>query len=181
MYAFLVCFFVKKRSILSLYKKNVLYLIIVISLVYLTIYYLSGIKFGYLQSHKFSFSIIFKYILPFSAIIISSELIRHVFLAQNKKCVDLIAYISSILIDYLMVYNVFSFNNFNMFIDIMSLTLLPSIMFNILYHNLSKEYGLWPGISFRLVLTLYPFIIPIIPNTPESLVSLFNLFVPLLI
>ena len=45
--AVIVPLFIKKRNILSINKQQVLMLMSVISLVYLMLYYLSGIKFGF--------------------------------------------------------------------------------------------------------------------------------------
>ena len=146
------------------------------------IYYLSGLKFGFRQSlYPFSFKIILEYILPYTVIIVCSEIIRYIFLAQNNKQADIISFVSCVLVDFLMTYNLFSINNLNSFMDAVGLTLFPSITANVLFHYLSKNYGFVPNMIFRLATTLYIYIISFVPSTPDSLVALFKLLIPLLI
>ena len=181
LFAFSLYKFVKKRSVLSIHKKEVILLISVFGVVYLMIYYLFGIKFGFLKSYVFNFELIIKSILPTTIIIISCEVIRYVFLAQKRKEIDIVTFICCILIDFMLVYNIYSFKNFNSFMDAIGLTILPSITFNILYHSLSKNYGFIPNIIFRLITSLYLYIIPVVPATPDSLVAIFKLLLPLFI
>lgn len=181
-YTILIFIFIKKRSIVSIYYKQVLYLLIVIGLVYLMIYYLSGIKFGFVGAkHIMSLKVVIEFILPLTVILISSELIRYVLLSQNNKVINIISILCNILIDFMLVSNIFLFTNFNTFVDAVGIILLPSIISNYLYHNLSKNYGSMPNIAFRLITTLYLYIIPVVPATPDSLMALFKLLSPLLI
>ena len=180
-YTVLTLVLIKKRSVLSIHKKEVTLIVSIIALVYLMIYYLSGIKFGFYSANNISFEVIFKQMIPLIITIISSELIRYVFLAQKRKSVDIITFICFVLIDFLMVYNVYSFTNINVFMDAIGLVLLPAITFNILYNNLSKNYGYMPNIIFKLITTLYIYFISFAPSTPDSLVALFKLLIPLII
>ena len=74
--AFCVCFLIKKRGILSIYKRQVLLIMSVIGALYVVLYYLSGITFGFGRSLAFGWSTFFEYILPITSIIVSTEIIR---------------------------------------------------------------------------------------------------------
>ena len=83
--------FIKKRSILSINKQQVRMLMSVIAALYLMLYYLTGLRFGYYRSgYKLNLYYILNYILPIAVIIVSTELIRYVVRAQNSKLADVI-------------------------------------------------------------------------------------------
>lgn len=145
-------------------------------------YYLSGIKFGFKNSlYPYSTKVLLEYVLPYVVIIVCSEIVRYVFLAQNNRQVNIITFISFVLVDFLMAYNIFSINSLNSFMDAVGMTLFPSITANILYCYLSKNFGAIPNVIFKLGTTLYIYIISFVPSTPDSLVALFKLLLPLLI
>ena len=181
-YSFLSLFYIKKRKILSIHKKEILGLITVISVVYIMLFYLLGLKFGF---HKTLYPLttknFFVYILPTIIIIISIELIRYVFVIQDDYHAKIISYIVCIIADYLMIYNIYSFTSLNIAMDIIGITLLPSITFNILYHFLSNNYGFYPNIISKLITGLYVYILPISPLLPESLKALGKLLFPLVV
>ena len=177
-----VCQLIKKRSTLLITKKEVFLITLVSGLLYVMIYYLSGLFYGfYRNSIPFNIETILLWVIPTSLIIITNEIIRSVLLMQKNKFASVVSYVISILMESLLFYNLWNISTFNYFMDFVGLTLLPAITWNILYHYLSSRYGAKPNIAIRLIITLYPFIIPVIPQTPESLVAFFKLLIPLLI
>ena len=61
----LICFFVKKRTALSMYKGQVLIILIACALLYVMLLYLSSIKLGYINSFaSLSPAILFKQTIP---------------------------------------------------------------------------------------------------------------------
>jgi signal peptidase len=65
--------------------------------------------------------------------------------------------------------------------DVVAVTLFPSIIANLLYHYLTKRYGMYPNMVYRLLITLYVYLIPYIPNVPNVIFAFANIFVPILI
>mgnify|MGYP003292864235 CR=1 FL=1 len=176
----LIFFLIKKRNVKSVYSNQILLIMVVMGISYLIIYYLSGLKFGFYQAENvFSLLTLIKYILPISAVIISFELIRNIFIAQENKLLTVLSFVCALLVDFLLDFN--GISTFNGFMDIVGLTLMPSIMFNLLYHYLSKNYGWMPSTIFRLIITIYIYIIPFLPSTPDSLMALAKLLIPLFI
>ena len=60
-----------------------------------------------------------------------------------------------------------------------ALILLPTISKNLSYTYVSKKMGYKPIIIFDLVFSLYPYIIPVLPNPSEYVMSIIYLLVPI--
>ena len=86
LYAVIVKYVIRKRSKYSIYQKKELLLLILLAFIYLIIFYMFGMYVGYKPATvKFSFTNIFKYILPVAVIIVSTEFIRSRFLTGKTK------------------------------------------------------------------------------------------------
>ena len=173
--------FIKKRSVLSYNKKQVLGLMIVIALVYVMLLYISGLHFGFMSSYSSFGKSLYSLILPSTVIIITIEMVRSVMLAQNNKAVNILCFISCVFADVLMLYSLNGVTTFNRFMDIVGLTFLPAITANLLYHHVSGKYGVLPNILFRLIITLYAYILPVVPAITEVLTSLLKLILPMIV
>jgi hypothetical protein len=83
------CILIKKRNILSINKGTVLMLMTLISLLYLVLFYLSGLKFDfYKTNYVLNFKLFLNSILPIASIIVASEVVRYVMRSQNSKIAD---------------------------------------------------------------------------------------------
>lgn len=172
-------FYIKKRSILSINKREVTMLMGLIGVVYIVLYYLTGINFGFFSN---PYWIDFSYIVPVIIIIVSTEINRYVVRAQNTKNIDdVLCYLTCVIAEVLVFGTVFRIRTFNNFMDFVGITLFPAIIANLLYHYLSKRYGMYPNIVYRLITTLYAYLIPVVPALPDSLFAFANLFIPILI
>jgi len=181
-FAVAVYFLIKKRPILSINKNAVLLLMLAMGAVCLVLYYLTGTHFGfYKSSTPLTVGSFFKRILPISAIIITTEFIRYVLLGQNARLMGMVAYLSGVLSEILVFATFDSMTSFNRFVDAIGLYLLPAITANLLYNFLAKDYGFLPGTVYRLIMTLYPYVLPVYPQTPDAIVSLAKLLLPLFI
>jgi len=169
---------VKKRAVPSIHRRSVLMLISVISVVYLVIYYLSGLFFGFYKNIYF---LNFGYLIPVTVIIILSEVIRFIMRSQDDTAADLLSYFSCIVAEALIFGNLYSITGFNSFMDFFAITLFPAVIANTLFHYLSKRYGILPNIVFRLVTTLYAYILPIISALPDAIFAFARLLVPVFI
>ena len=179
-FAFITYLLIKKRSVLSIHKGQVTFVIFIFGLIFLMLYYIFGIKFGFIKNPYFFNSVsIFQYIIPYFVIIVSIEIIRYVFLCQNRKFISILTFISAIIAEILMFNNLLMITSFNRFMDLVGLYLFPSITGNILYHKVSKQYGFIPNILFRLMSVITPYFIYVSPSTPDSLLALFKLLYPL--
>ena len=175
----ITCILVRKRAIYSVSKKEVLLLMAVMGVIYIILNHMSGIWFGYQEALSFaSTQVFFKYVLPITVIIIAMEMIRSVLLAQKDKIVSVMCYVSCVMADVLMYSSLQGITNFNRFMDLMGLTLLPAITANFLYHYLSRRYGCLPGMVYRLLTTLYVYFVPTTSRMPDALTSVVQIVVP---
>lgn len=172
--------FIKKRSVLSYNKNQVLGLLTVLALVFLMLLYLTGLYFGFMSSYQSFSSSFLQFILPNTIIIISVEIVRRIMLAHGNKAVDILCYLSCLIADVLMSYSLYGIETFNRFMDIVGLTLLPAVTANFLYHYIGRKYGSLPNIVYRLIITVYAYILPVVPAITEALTALIRLILPMI-
>lgn len=180
--AVLVPIFIKKRNILSINKGQVLLIVAVAALVFVMIYYLTGLKFGFYKNpYRLTLTNFFKYVLPIAAIIVTTEIIRLVLVAQKSRAAHMLCYLSCVVAELLICSNLPSVTSFNRFMDLVAGALFPALVANFLYNYLSRRYGMYPNIAFRAIITLHAYLIPVTSGIAESLVHLFKMFLPIVI
>jgi len=174
--------FLKKRPILSINKREVLLLVSLITFVLMALYYISGIWFSFRKNPYASFSLFFTFFIPIAVIIVATEALRYVTRAQNDKRSDVICCLTCIVADMLIcsTANV-AIRSFGNFMELVAETLFPAITANLLYHYITKRYGMYPNLVYRGVTTLYIYIIPYVPAISTSLFAFFDMMTPLAI
>ena len=177
--AVLLPLFIKKRNILSINKNQVLLIMTVIALVYVMLYYLTGLRFGFYKNpYRLTGSNFLKFFLPITLIILSTEVIRYVLMAQRGKLVWTICYLSCLIADMLICTTIPEVTSFNRFMDLVAGTLFPAVLSNLLYNYLTRRYGLYPNLVFRLITVLHGYLFPVTSGISESLVHFFALLLP---
>ena len=89
--------FIKKRPILSMNKGQVLMIMTSIALVYLMLYYLSGLSFGFYKNpYALNLEFFFTYFIPTAVVIVASEIFRYVMRAQEDRTADILCYLSCV-------------------------------------------------------------------------------------
>jgi signal peptidase I len=183
----MVCFVLKKRNAFSIHKRQVTFIMIVFSLLYLGILYFIGLFSGFKMAKIFlSFETLITIIFPLVIIIISSEVIRKIFLAQQIKFYKfnlslIFTFISMVMIDLVLYINIYDLYNLEKFWESLSYVFLSSISCNLLYNYVSSRYGSKGIISYRLITYLYGYIIPIVPDVYIFFNSFFRMLYPYLI
>ena len=164
-YAVVVTHALKKRNILSIYRKQVTILMLVFAVIYLLGFYLMGLYFGYYKAVvQLSTWSVITYIIPLSIIVISSEIIRNVFISQKACLSKLFAFIALVLVDLIVYTNIYDIVTLNGFLNIIGFVLFASVACNLLYNYICARFGHKPIIVYRLLTVLYAYIIPIIPD-----------------
>ena len=173
-YMFVICGKLKKREITSIYKKQVTILMFIFALIYVGGFYLLGLYFGFTKA-KVLLSVwsIFRFIIPLTIIIVSSEIIRKVFLSQKAKIniksqkinISLIlTYISMVLIDLVIYTGVYDLSNLDDLLTALGFVLFASLSCNLLYNYIASRYGSIGNIIFRLIAILFVYVIPVTPD-----------------
>ena len=170
----------KKRAIPSIYGRDVLLIVSVISVLYLVLIYVIGAYLGFVKSPVgLNLANLFSYLLPITLIIVSSELIRAVVLAYDSPLPSALCYLALVLGEVYIHSTLKGIYSFNSFMDFVGIYLFPAIISGFTYQYLSRRYGPMPNIVYRLVTTLYFYIIPWIPNLPDSINAIISLLTPL--
>ncbi len=170
---------IKKRSALSLHKKELLWVLPTFAALGVMLLYLLGIRFGYYKVTVNGETLLYK-VLPFAAIIVGSELIRERLLMQKNRTVNILSFCAFILCEIAMLYDGSPFGRFTSFRNFFASTVFPCIAAGILYHFVSKRYGALPVIIYRILMTLYSVLIPFYPSVPASLLSFLKILFPIL-
>ncbi len=171
--------FIKKQSALSIYKKQVLWVLPTFAALGVMLLYLLGIRFGYYKVTVNLSTFLYK-VLPFAVTITASELIRERLLMQKNSVVNVLSFCIFIICEIAMMYERFSFESFSLFRNFFSGTVFPCIASGVLYHYISKRYGALPVITYRLIITLYGVLIPFYPTVPLSLLCFIRILFPIL-
>lgn len=176
-----VCLLIKKRTSVSVNKREVLLLVSVVASLFAILMHMSGLFFEYYKNPYFvDLDILIKTILPLAAIIVGSEIIRYVLLSQKNKAVSFIAYLICVTLEILMFSSIAGTDTFNKFMDMVGMTFFPALSANVFYHFVSKNYGALPNIVYRLITTLYVYFVPTAVAMPDALSACIKIIFPIL-
>lgn len=166
------------------YTKDIIYNIIIFLLTYFILYYLLGLIVGYTKiSNYINWYGLKNILIPTTLIIIEKEILRYMMLIKTESNKILITTTCLIFI-FLDISTILIHTNFQSSYEtfiFIALTLLPSISSNITFSYISLKTGYKPGLLYLLVMNLYPYIIPIIPNPNEYIISIIRLICPIII
>jgi hypothetical protein len=133
-----------------------------------------GLYFGLVQSKiLFSLNTLIKIIIPLAISIISTEIIRNIFLSQKieiayrSHVVDIspmLTFIGMVLVDLLIYTGVYDLSSLDSFLTALGFVLFSSISCNLLYNYVTSRYDSRGIIVYRLITTLFYYIIPIVPD-----------------
>lgn len=174
-YTIILKLLVKNTKKLSIYKKQIFITLLAFALIYIGVFYLFGL---YVYDFSKAPTILgltttYKFIIPLTLIIISTEVIREAFISQNEKIHILkkeinilqpMTFINTVLIDIIIYARVYDITKFEDFLTLMGFILFASISCNMFYNYITKRYGKNGVIGYKLLTILYLYIIPIIPN-----------------
>lgn len=166
------------------YSKDITLEIIIILMAFFLLYYLSGLLIGYARNTNYlSISFFLNIILPIIFYILIKEFLRYQFLmkASESKFLIIIVCVFFIIIDNTIAFSshIICFNKETFLL--VALTFLPSISENILCSYLGLKFGYKPSIVYLLVINLYKYLLPIIPNPNEYVYSVVFLVLPIII
>ena len=173
-------FLIPKRLARDLPHREVTLVMGLMALLVLMLYYLTGLSYGFYKN-PIPGHFIYRYTIPIALTVISSELLRSIFLQQKKKWVTVFSYIAMTALECLLLSKLNVFDSFTKFRDFTAMILFPALAGNLLYHYLSRHYGMLPNILYRLPITLYVYILGYTPKTPDAFVAFFKLLLPLII
>lgn len=179
----------KKKNTKSLYQKQVFYLMFGFAIIYLALFFFIGIlKNDFLrQPVTFEFKTLYRFIIPISISIITSEIMRSILLSQEGTIriknfqgdiSKILTFVNMVLIDVLIYIGVYDLTSYEQFSAALGIVIFASISCNLFYNYTSKRYGMFGIIVYRMITILYTYIIPITPNIHIYLKSFFRMVYP---
>ena len=163
------------------YMKDILFEVILCLATFFILYFLLGLVVGLARTQNYlTFNGVKNFILPIILFCVLREIFRYNMLCKaegNVLCTILVV-ILFIVFD---ISNDIYYSSFKTQYDILrfvALVLLPSISANVSYSYVSTKMGYIPVIIFDLVFSLFHYVIPILPNPNEYLMSMIYLLVP---
>lgn len=170
----------RKRNILSIHKGPVALIMTVTALMYVMAYYLTGLSFGFYKNpYRLTAANFTKFFLPIAAVIVCTEAVRYVLMAQKDRLAHVACYLSCVMAELLLCSTIPAVTSFSRFMDLVAGTLFPALTANLFYNYLTRRYGPWPNLGFRAITTLHAYLFPVTSGIPESLLHFFHLLLPL--
>lgn len=164
------------------YIKDIILDVIIFLIVFLLLYYLFGILIGFYRSgNYYSFYGLYKFIFPIVCYVLLREYLRYMFMCKSEGSI-LLTVTSILLFIFFDITNLLYFGRFNTYYDIfvfVALYILPAITSNIVFSYITLKVGYKPLMLYSLVINLYPYLLPIVPNPSQYLVSIIDLLLPI--
>ncbi len=163
------------------YTKDILLDTIIFLIVFFMIYYLFGVIIGFAKTgNHYTITGLKTFIIPIAFLIVLEEYLRYMMMckAEGNKIVTVTTILLFIFLDITSVVYYTKFNSkYDTFIFI-ALSLLPAISKNICFSYLVLKTGYKPLMLYQLALSLYYYLIPIVPNPDEYLSSIIQFIIP---
>ena len=164
-------------------KRQIMLLLTGIGVIYVAVLYLIGIFAGFYNATvKLSLWSIWKYIIPYIVIIISSEMIRKKIVLKEDKISKIIILVIMIMLDVILTTNIYNLNTAKDYFTLVSFVIFASIANNLLFNYIEIQYRNAKAIIiYRIITTLYVYVFPIIPDLYIFLESIIKMVVPYII
>lgn len=164
-------------------NKQIAFLFGGMGIIYVAIIYFLGMITGFYSSTvKLSIWSIFNYIIPYIVIIISAEIIRKTVLLKESKYSKIIILIAMVMLDVILTTNIYNLKTAKDYFTLISFVIFASIANNLLFnYMIIKHRNMKAIIIYRLITTLYVYIIPITPDIYIFLESIIRMVIPYLI
>ena len=166
------------------YDKDIILEIIIILISFFLLYYLFGIVIGFAKvKNYFTILSIFKFIVPMIFYIILKEFLRYQLSMKSSESKILLVFVCIL---FIFMDNTIAFASHTLGFNketflLVAVTFLPTITENILCSFLTLKFGYLPSICYLLIMKLYRYFLPIVPNPNEYLYSLIFLLLPIFV
>lgn len=155
--------------------------IIIAVIVYLIVYFLSGLVFGYQYSpYSHSFFKILGNLWSYLPVIVCQEYIRSVLVNYSSRKKYILAIITVLFVAVELNYTEIdkNFSSMATTFEYMSSVLIPSVVKNSLFTYIASIAGYIPNMIYRMVIQAVYFITPIFPNLDWFGIAIFEIVTP---
>ncbi len=165
-------------------KSSVIRIVLASLMAYFIVIYALGLVTGFSKGlSSFTKDIILNGILFDLLLIISQEIIRYIICKNGQKDIKPIAIYTIILIivSIIMHINAYNFSNNEEIFIFISIVVIPAVAQHILCSYITQNASFIPSIIYRLVITLYVYFLPFIPDLGNYLTAVVSVFLPYII
>ena len=151
---------------------------------FFAISYILGFFFGFLKNaYSMALPTIFNNIFAPIIIIICVEFFRYVFINANKDSKEFLSLGVILLILFELFTSVKSFDitDAATVFEVTTASILPIIFKNLVLSYLTYHVGYRPTLIYRLVMDVYPFVLPYIPDLGDYITSMLGICMPILL
>lgn len=166
------------------YTKDIILEIIIFLIIFFILFYLLGIIISFARTNNYyTITALKKFIIPIILYITLREFLRYAILckAQGSRLLIITTALLFIIFD---ITNTLYFSNFTnnyKILTFIGLTLLPAISNNIAFTYITLKTGYKPIIFYALIINLYQYLLPIIPNPDAYLASIIYFILPMIL
>lgn len=181
-YTFLLKMYFDKRNIYKSSYVEANISLIIFGIIFVLSAYAIGIFFNFVKSpYQLGFRSLLINVIPIIVIVICTEIIRYILLSKKYKYNNLITFIITFFIDGIILIDSINTSNLNGILTVIGYVWLSAFFANILYTHISPKYGYSGIILYRLIILLYPYLIPVIPNIYIFLKAFIRMIYPCII
>lgn len=173
-----------RKDTYTFLKKNIVMTITIALIIFFTISYGAGLIIGFLKnSYALNFFSILDNMLAPMIVIVGVELFRYTVICANRESKSFLVFVAIILALFEIFTNIrmVDFNGFASIFKLVTASVLPIFIKNMVLTYLTYEVGYRPALIYRIVMDLYIFIMPIIPNFGDYINSMIGICFPILL
>ena len=165
------------------YIKDIILDTIIFLIIFLVIYYLFGIIIGFAKTgNHYTIKGLTTFIIPIIITVITKETLRYAALCKAEGNIPALIAMTFLFImldiTSAVYYGKFT-SNYEVFL-FLAFTVLPSLSTNISFTYITKKVGYKPVILYSLVMKLYYYLLPIVPNANEYITSVVEFTIPII-
>ena len=166
------------------HTKDIILEEIIALIVFFLLYYLLGIVTGFAKTgNYYTFEGLKNFIIPLIATVLLREILRYMILkkAEGSLLLNILTCLFFIIIEIseAIFYSPFA-TKYEIFL-FLATRLIPSISLNIVFTIMSPRTGYKPLILYGLIVGLYVYLLPIIPNPGPYITAIINFLLPIIV
>lgn len=181
-YTFVLTKILKFRKVDNKNKHRLLILMVGLSILDILILYIIGIFTGFYKNiNACNGKTMLSTVLPYIVIIISSEIIRQIFVTKENKKNTIIITVALVLSEISIFTNLSKIWDLREMLLLIGYVTIPSISSNLLCNFIVKKYGLVPNILYRIITGIYVYIFGVLPDIYIFFQSIYKIIFPYII
>lgn len=165
------------------YSKDISLEIIITLIIFFLTFYLCGLVIGFAKTNNyFTIKALTNIVIPLIIYIILKEYLRYTLITKSSESLILMILmtITFIFIDNTIAFAISGLSFSKSTFLLIALTFIPSITENILCSWTTYHFGFKPCLIYLLIIKLYPYLLPIIPNPNEYIYSIIFFLLPII-